>query len=68
MQWKRSLFPSDDVGAQNKLRHLLHLRKPPDYKGVRRLLDRWQPFEGLVYFHLLLDGLLKDGYLKYRTR
>jgi len=61
---RTSLFPGDDVGAQNKLRHLLYLRKPLDYKGVRRLLARWQPFGGLVYFHLLLDGLSKEGYLK----
>jgi DNA-3-methyladenine glycosylase II len=59
-----NLFPGDDVGAQNKLRHLLNLRKPLDYEGVRRLLDRWQPFGGLVYFHLLLDGLREEGYLK----
>ncbi len=57
------LFPGDDVGAQNKLRHLLHLRKPLDYGGVRRFLDRWQPFGGLIYFHLLLDGLSNEGHL-----
>ncbi len=61
---RTALFPGDDVGAQNKLRHLLRLRKPLDYEGVRRLLNRWQPFGGLVYFHLLLDGLQEEGYLK----
>ncbi len=61
---RTSLFPGDDVGAQNKLRHLLHLRKRLDYEGVRRLLARWQPFGGLVYFHLLLDGLSQGGYLQ----
>ncbi len=61
---RTNLFPGDDVGARNKLRHLLRLRKPPDYEHVRRFLDRWQPCGGLVYFHLLLDGLLKEGYLK----
>ncbi len=61
---RTGLFPGDDVGAQNKLKHLLHLRKPLDYEGVRRLLARWQPFGGLIYFHLLLDGLSKEGYLK----
>jgi len=59
-----ALFPGDDVGAQNKLRHLLNLRKPLDYEGVRRLLDRWKPFGGLVYFHLLLDGLQEEGFVK----
>ncbi len=62
MGWT-TLFPGDDVGAQNKLRHLLRLRKPLDYEGVRRLLNRWQPFGGLVYFHLLLDGLREEEYL-----
>ena len=58
-----ALFPGDDVGAQNKLRHLLRLRQTLDYEGVRRLLDRWQPFGGLVYFHLLLEGLTEKAYL-----
>jgi DNA-3-methyladenine glycosylase II len=61
---RTTLFPGDDVGAQKKLRRLLRLRKPLDYEGVRRLLDRWQPFGGLIYFHLLLDGLLEEGYLR----
>jgi hypothetical protein len=43
--------------------NLLWLRKPLDYESVRRFLDRWQPFGGLIYFHLLLDGLLEEGYL-----
>ena len=60
---RTNLFPGDDVGAQKKLRNLFRLRKPLDYEGVRRILDRWQPFGGLVYFHILLDGLLKEGYL-----
>lgn len=58
-----NLFPGDDVGAQNKLRHLLRLRKPLAYEGVRRWIDRWQPFGGLVYFHLLLEGLREEGSL-----
>ena len=57
------LFPGDDVGAQNKLKHLLRLRKVLDYEGVRRFLEKWQPFGGLIYFHLLLDGLSEEGYL-----
>ncbi len=60
---RTTLFPGDDVGAQNKLRHLLRLRKPLGYEGVSRYLDRWQPFGGLIYFHLLLDGLLEEGHL-----
>lgn len=61
---RTTLFPGDDVGAQNKLKHLLRLRKPLDYEAVRHLLNRWHPFGGLVYFHLLLDGLREEGHLK----
>lgn len=57
------VFPGDDIGARNKLRRLLNLRKPLDYEGVTRLLRRWKPYGGLVYLHLLLDGLCEEGYL-----
>jgi hypothetical protein len=30
---------------------------------VRRAVERWQPYAGLVYFHLLLDGLSQAGAL-----
>jgi DNA-3-methyladenine glycosylase II len=50
-------FPSDDVGAQKGLQRWLRLRRPPDYDHVRKVLSRWRPHAGLIYFHLLLDGL-----------
>ena len=34
-----------------------------DYAGVRRAVKRWRPYAGLVYFHLLLDGLSQAGTL-----
>lgn len=51
------VFPGDDVGARRNLGHWLGLREPLDYEGVNRLLLRWKPYAGLVYFHLLLDKL-----------
>lgn len=57
------VFPGDDVGAWNNLRRWLHLRKPQDYDSVRRIVSRWQPYAGLIYFHLLLDRLDEAGYL-----
>ncbi|HEY7391963.1 MAG TPA: hypothetical protein VH640_25830 [Bryobacteraceae bacterium] len=57
-------FPGDDIGAQNNLARWLHLRKPPDYGRVMRIVDRWKPFAGLIYFHLLLDGLERAGRLQ----
>jgi DNA-3-methyladenine glycosylase II len=57
------VFPGDDVGAANKLQRWLRLRKPLDYAGVHRRLARWQPYSGLVYFHLLLRGIAESGRL-----
>jgi DNA-3-methyladenine glycosylase II len=55
------VYPGDDVGARNNLKRWLHLRKPLDYEGVGRVTKRWQPFAGLVYFHMLLDRLAAAG-------
>lgn len=55
------VFPGDDVGAQNKLRHLLGIEGPLDHATTRELLEQWHPFAGLIYFHLLLDGLADAG-------
>jgi DNA-3-methyladenine glycosylase II len=57
------IFPGDDVGARKKLAHFLGKRKPLDYDGVRRAVAGWQPFAGLVYFHLLLARIEKAGWL-----
>jgi DNA-3-methyladenine glycosylase II len=55
------IFPGDDVGAHNKLRHLFGIDSSLDYDAVHRLVARWQPYAGLVYFHLLLDSLSQAG-------
>jgi len=54
-------FPGDDVGAQNNLQRLFRLAGKPTYDGIRRLTSPWHPYEGLVYFHLLLDKLHVNG-------
>ena len=59
-------FPGDDIGAQNNLRRLFHLDDRPSYETIGRLTSVWHPFEGLVYFHLLLEKLrqahaIRDG-------
>jgi len=51
------VFPGDDIGARNNLQRWLGILEPLDYDGVQRVLARWQPFQGLVYLHLLLWGL-----------
>jgi DNA-3-methyladenine glycosylase II len=48
------VFPGDDVGARNNLQRWLGLLEPLDYEGVRRVLAKSAPFQGLVYLHLLL--------------
>jgi DNA-3-methyladenine glycosylase II len=57
------VFPGDDVSAQKRLARWLGRSRPLDYAGVRRAVERWQPYAGLVYFHLLLDGLSQAGVL-----
>ncbi len=54
-------FPGDDIGAQNNLRRLFHLDDRPNYEEIRRLTSTWHPYEGMVYFHLLLDKLRSMG-------
>ncbi len=63
-----SVFPGDDVGARNTLQRLLNIRKPLDFSGVRRMLKRWDPFAGLLYFHLLLNSLAREGYISVEAQ
>jgi DNA-3-methyladenine glycosylase II len=57
------VLPGDDVGAQKRLARWLGRSGPLDYEGVRRAVEKWQPFAGMLYFHLLLDGLTEAGSL-----
>jgi len=54
-------FPGDDVGARKRLAKWLGCSAQLDYDAVAAVVDRWQPFAGLVYFHLLLQGLSEKG-------
>ena len=58
-----NIFPGDDVGARKNLRGWLGQSEPTDYEGVRRLVAQWEPYAGLLYFHLLLDRIAAAGYL-----
>ena len=60
---KLYVFPGDDVGGQKNLKIWLGLKDSLDYDGVNRVLSRWQPYAGLLYFHLLLDKISKIGHL-----
>ena len=50
--------------AQKRFARWLGRSRPLDYAGVGRAVARWQPYAGLVYFHLLLNGLLQTGALE----
>jgi DNA-3-methyladenine glycosylase II len=58
-----NVFPGDDVGARNNLAHRLQRRGPLDYAAVQDAVRPWQPFAGVVYFHLLLANLVDRGVL-----
>jgi DNA-3-methyladenine glycosylase II len=58
------VFPGDDVAAQKGLARWLGRSSRLDYAGVQNAVEQWQPYAGLVYFHLLLDGLVRSGDLK----
>jgi DNA-3-methyladenine glycosylase II len=55
------VFPGDDVGAQKSLARWLGRSAPLDYAEVSEVIEKWQPYAGMVYFHLLLDGLSRAG-------
>jgi len=60
---RMNVFPADDVGGQKNLWRWLQLPDQPDRREVLQFLDRWQPFSGLIYFHLLLERLSAAGHL-----
>jgi DNA-3-methyladenine glycosylase II len=57
------VFPGDDVGARKSLARWLGRSSPLDYAGVQKAMEGWRPYAGLVYFHLLLEGLSRSGNL-----
>lgn len=59
-----NIFPADDAGARNKLRNWLGIQDKLDYESINRILARWNPYGGLIYFHLLLNDLSQKGELQ----
>jgi len=57
------VYPGDDVGARNALRRFFRLDHDPGYDEIAERLDPLGPVAGLLYFHLLLDGLAERGEL-----
>jgi DNA-3-methyladenine glycosylase II len=61
---RTNIFPGDDVGVRNNLKRWLRLEQPLDDEAVRRTLQCWHPYAGLIYFHMLLDRLAEAGLLQ----
>lgn len=61
---RTDVFPADDVGARNKLQRFMELAHPPSRDEIIALLRPWEPCAGMIYFHLLLDGLAERGELE----
>ncbi len=56
-----NIYPGDDVGARNKLKRWLGIEETLSYDSIRRILSKYDPFSGMIYFYLLLDQLARDG-------
>lgn len=62
------VFPGDDVGARGNLARWLKIKGTMDYLRVEGTLKKWAPYKGLIYFHLLLDGLERSGQMSEISR
>jgi DNA-3-methyladenine glycosylase II len=58
-----NIFPGDDVGGRNKLFEWLGARDEPTYAGVSKMLERWHPYGGLIYLHLIVNAVADAGHL-----
>ncbi len=58
-----NIFPGDDVGGRNKLFEWLGATGKPTYDGVGRMLERWHPYGGLIYLHLIVKAVADAGHL-----
>jgi DNA-3-methyladenine glycosylase II len=56
-----NVFPGDDVGVRRHLERWLNLSERLDYAGVQQILEPWKPFAGLIYIHLVVNGIVESG-------
>jgi DNA-3-methyladenine glycosylase II len=61
------IFPGDDVGGRNKLFEWLGASGEPTYDGVVKMLERWHPYGGLIYLHLIVNSVTKGAHLASST-
>jgi DNA-3-methyladenine glycosylase II len=58
-----NIFPGDDVGGRNKLFEWLGVTDAPTYDGVGKMLERWHPYGGLIYLHLIVNAVVDGGHV-----
>ncbi|MGC2495263.1 DNA-3-methyladenine glycosylase family protein [Candidatus Binatus sp.] len=58
-----NIFPGDDVGGRNKLFEWLGMGDAPTYDSVGRMLERWHPYGGLIYLHLIVNAVADTGHV-----
>lgn len=61
------VFPGDDVGGQARLMRWLGLKERPDYDATNKVLQKWSPYRGMLYFHLLLNDRAESGLIQDRS-
>ena len=59
-----NIFPGDDVGGRKKLFEWLGSRDAPTYDGVGKMLERWRPYGGLIYLHLIVNAVADAGHVE----
>jgi len=55
------VFPEKDVGASRNLNRYFGFEKALDDSEINDFLSRFHPYEGMIYFHLLLKNLTERG-------
>ena len=55
--WALRRRPHNAIDRWDKLRRRFVIDTRLDHESVQQLVARWQPYAGVVYFHLLLDSL-----------
>ncbi|HEY6300234.1 MAG TPA: hypothetical protein VIW95_11385, partial [Candidatus Binatus sp.] len=58
-----NIFPGDDVGGRNKLFEWLGVGDAPTYDRVGKMLERWHPYGGLIYLHLIVNAVADGGHV-----
>jgi len=58
-----NIFPGDDVGARNNLFECLGVTDEPTYDGVNKMIERWHPYTGLIYLHLIVNSVADGGHV-----